>query len=270
MKELKKTPKPQPQLGSHEIISVYNCGSDAGFSFSNQWEKREKRYEKEYRALLRANGFNILGDYDEWFEAYCIMNEGEMDREAAYNKAKLNKTLLQCRESLKDAKAVTITAAEGLEIVIGDAGREWLLDKINNYFESKECIIPYWSMYRRADYDNEEEGKSRLIKEQELFNELAKEQEDFIQEYEQMRGDRRGLFAKHLGSYVIYFMERIPAWAASLNDSEKYRFIGEMIEKAGILERYKGDWVKNKWARLDKQQRANQIKQWAAAASKVV
>lgn len=89
MGESNKTPKAQPQIRSHEIISVYNCGGDADYSFSDQLEKRQEEYEKAYRALIKDNGYHISGDYDEWFEAYCTMNEMEINRESAYEKAKL-------------------------------------------------------------------------------------------------------------------------------------------------------------------------------------
>lgn len=269
MGESNKTPKAQPQIRSHEIISVYNCGGDADYSFSDQLEKRQEEYEKVYRALIKDNGYHISGDYDEWFEAYCTMNEMEINRESAYEKAKLNKTLLQCRESLRGSVGVEITAAGGLEIAMGDSGRDWLIDKINAYFESDKWIIPYYPIYCKADYEDTEEGKSRYVEEEERFKLFMDEQEVFIREYEKLKGDKRGLYAKHLGWYVNYFMERVPAWAASLTENEKYRFIGDMLERAGVVERYKGPrWTKNTWMRMDKKRRADQVRQWMMQASK--
>ena len=100
---------------------------------------------------------------------------------------------------------------------------------------------------------------------------IFKQQEAFVKRFEKQRGKAgKGKNAQRLGVYVNAFLDcEAPAWAAALNQSARYRVIGELLERAGVLERCKGPaWVKNNWSSMDKGDKANQVAKWGEQAAK--
>ena len=220
---------------------------------------------REYKAALLANSIQWDGDRgDSWLQAYAMMKAYENGREAAYEKAKRNIALARCRETLLGEQAVSIEGKNS-NADMGREGRDWLLEKIEQYFESGEWVIYEFYLHGEAGYEDE------IRSEDAVDPWIFKQQEAFIKRFEKQRGKvGKGKNAQRLGAYVNAFLDcEAPAWAAALNQSVRYRVIGELLERAGVLERCRGAaWVKNNWGSMDKGDKANQVAKWGEQAAK--
>ena len=226
-------------------------------------EKTAAATLREYKAALLANSIQWDGDKgDSWLQAYAMMKAYEHGREAAYEKAKRNIALARCRETLLEEQAVRIVGNNS-SADMGREGRDWLLEKIEQYFESGEWIIYEFYLHGAAGYEDE------IRSEDAMDPWIFKQQEAFIKRFEKQRGKAgKGKNAQRLGVYVNAFLDcEAPAWAAALNQSARYRVIGELLERAGVLERCKGAaWVKNNWKEMWPADKAKQVRHWGEEA----